>query len=167
MHRRHQLIRGQRRLAHPFQERTEGQNPRAAGGAGQFHLRPERQQRRHPVRGGGGIAEIAGNRPRVLDLHAAHGAGCLFQTVKAARQIGPYQIAPGGGRADAPAVRGSRYPAQTGNAGQVKVVAGVHALARCGKDIRAAGDDPATGFSRQREGRGQFRGTVIGHRHPR
>ena len=69
-HRGGDLIRRQRGLPVAEDEIRQRQPPHPAQ-AGQFDLGIQRQQRRHAIRGGGGVAEIADQRPAILHLRPA------------------------------------------------------------------------------------------------
>ena len=73
----------------------------AAAGTGDFDLGVEREQVGHAVGRRRGVAEIAGDRAAVLDLHAADFARGQLQAVEQRRQVGRDQLAPGGECADA------------------------------------------------------------------
>jgi hypothetical protein len=92
-------------------EVADRQFPRSAE-RGENHPRVERQQVRHAVGGGAGVAQVADQRAPVLDLHAAHLPRRRAQPVERRRQIGRDQVGPGGAAGDEPAVRPRRDPAQ-------------------------------------------------------
>ncbi len=81
------------------QELLQPQHP-AAAWRGQLDLGPKRKQRRHSVRCGRGVAEVAADGPRVLDLHAPDLPRGLLQGPAGGRQIGLGNRRPGRSRAD-------------------------------------------------------------------
>src|SRR5262249_23222585 len=60
----------------------------------QFDLSVKREQRRHAVRGRGGITQVSGDGRDVLNLNRPNLARGLFQDIKAWRQFGSRNFAP-------------------------------------------------------------------------
>jgi hypothetical protein len=77
--------------------------PTRAIAACKLHFGVERQQSRHAVGRRRGVADIARDRPGVLDLTAADLARRLLQPIEHRRQVAFDQFAPGGGGAQPPA----------------------------------------------------------------
>ena len=100
----HQLARRQRGAAHAGDELPERQAA-AAGRPAISTSASSASRQRHAVGRRRGVAQIAGEGARVLDLPAADLAGGLLQAVEQRRQIGLDQLAPGRGGAQPPARR--------------------------------------------------------------
>ena len=97
----HQLVRGEHRLAVAGDEPVERQAPPAAARR-QLDHRIKGEQWRHTIGRGRGIAEIAGDRAGVLDLHRSNFSCRLLQAVESRREICSNEIGPAGQPTDAP-----------------------------------------------------------------
>ena len=98
------LVRPARGQPHVAQEGGEGKAA-AAGGGGELDLGVERQERRHAVGGGRGVAEVAADGAGGLDLPAAHLGGGGAERVAGRRQGRVADRRPGGAGPDPQAGR--------------------------------------------------------------
>ncbi len=138
--RRHHLAGGEGRAARAGEELAERHGARAAG-ARDLHGRAERQERGDAVRRGGGVAQVAGDRAGVLDLHGTHFARRGLQAVECRRERGADDVGPGGGGADAPAAGSGGDAAQALDAGDVHDRERQGTVAEGGVKVGAAGEN--------------------------
>ena len=80
----------------------------------------EREQHRRAVGRRRGVAEVAGDRAGVLDLHAADLARRRLERGEERRQVGADDVGPGRRRADRPAAIVAADAAQAGDRGDVE-----------------------------------------------
>jgi hypothetical protein len=106
-----------RRLPSTNSSRASSRSPRCAL---QDDAGAEREQHRRAVGGRRCVAEIAGDRACVLDLHAADLARRRLERSEERRQVGADDVGPGRGRADRPAALVAVDAAQAGDRGDVE-----------------------------------------------
>jgi len=115
----HELVVGTRGAAvaeHELVDRELAHSARAL----QDDARAHREQRRRAIGGRRRVAEVAGDRSRVLDLGAADLARRRLQRGEERRQLGAGDVAPGRRRADRPARALVANAAQLGDAADVE-----------------------------------------------
>src|ERR1700729_4635371 len=119
----------------------------APGGKLDFGV--EDEQGRRAVGGRRRVAEISSDRASILDLHGADVSRGDLQRVEGGRQIGPSDIAPGRGAADAHARAVHAHTAEPGYIGKVYAICLQGTLARAGVNVSPSGDDAGAAFGQQ------------------
>ena len=160
----HQLVGSA--LGPPVAENEIGQrHPLDPGQRGQLDRGVEAEQRRHPVGRRRGVAEIAGDRPGVLDLRAADLAGGELQGLEQRRQIGRDQLAPGGAGADPPSVRTFLDAPEPVDRAEIEDVVAERPADPGRIEIGAAGDDrQAIGCKCPKRRVDRCRAQILAHR---
>ena len=138
---RQNFIRPPLRLPIPYHEFCQRQPPSSCSRR-QFHLRIEREQRRHSIRRRGRIAQIPRHGAPILNLHRAHfPRGCL-KCIKTSRQRRPNHFAPRRKPANSNPFRFNRNPANLPHRRNVDYAPLRQPLTQRRIKIRSAGQNP-------------------------